>query len=83
MRPTIPKDDFVPKPAYSSGLWGVSTRTIDGRCFYADAMDPSDIQVNDREAVWFPDGDESGVLWGRVRGQFGISVAVLRAVPLS
>jgi hypothetical protein len=84
--PSIPADEFVPRPPRltdRSAEWGVTIRTWFGTQHQTETVSPEDIIVNGVPVTWHPADNGTGVLLGRATGPFGVSLAIARAVPLS
>jgi hypothetical protein len=83
IRPTIGNATFNPRLHPMIAQWGVAARRLDGSVISHEVIDPDDIEAAGQPVNWLPAGDGSGVLWARVRSPWGVSLAILRAVPLS
>jgi hypothetical protein len=83
IRPSIGNAPFNPRPHPMIAQWGVAARRLDGSVISHEVIDPGDIEAAGQPVNWMPADDGSGVLWARVRSPWGVSLAILRAVPLS
>lgn len=85
-QPIIPIDEYVPRPptiTSRSAEWGVAVRTYLGEIYQADSVAPQDIVINGAPVSWHHETNGSGVAFGRATDPFGMTIALLRAVPLS
>lgn len=84
--PSLGDVDFVPRaPDLNSrpGIWGITTRTLVGETYYADGLTADDLVVGGAPLRWREEDNGTGVLYGRAYSEWGVPVAVARAVPLS